>query len=87
MRAAPGNLRVSAVFRERKDGTTVVVVMSIWDSWESIRALVGDDQDQPWIAPEELAQLFDSDNKVGHYFLSDASVRELLPPEWCEEIT
>ena len=86
MRAAPGNRRVSAVFRERQDGTTAVVIMSIWDSLESIRALVGSDHDQPWIAPEELARVFDSDNKVGHYSLSDASVRELLPPEWCEEI-
>ena len=86
MRAAPGNRRASAVFRERQDGTTVVVVMSIWDSLESIRAFVGDDHDRPRLAPEELERVFDSDSKVGHYSLSDASVQELLPPEWCEEI-
>ncbi|RYH63634.1 MAG: hypothetical protein EON54_07705 [Alcaligenaceae bacterium] len=86
MRAAPGNRRVSAVFRERQDGTTVVVVMSIWDSLDSIRALVGEDQDQPWIAAEELARVFDSENKVGHYCQSDTCVLEMLPPEWHEEI-
>lgn len=85
MRAAPGNRRVSAVFRERQDGTTAVVIMSIWDSLESIRALVGGDQDQPWITQEELDCVFDSDHRMGHYSLSDASVRDLLPPEWHEE--
>lgn len=86
MRAAPGSRRVAALFRERQDGTTVVVVMSIWDSIDRIRAFVGDDHEQPWAAPEELALVFDSDKKVGHYSLSEASVRDLLPPEWCLEI-
>lgn len=77
MRAAPGNRRVAALFRERQDGTTVVVVMSIWDSMESICAFTGGEHDQPWVAPSELARVFDSDKKVGHYALSDASVREI----------
>lgn len=86
MRSAPGNRRVAALFRERQDGTTVVVVMSIWNSMESIRAFMGDDHNQPWIEPAELARVFDSEDKVGHYSLSDASVRELLPLEWHQEI-
>ncbi|RYX89320.1 MAG: hypothetical protein EOO28_33320 [Comamonadaceae bacterium] len=86
MRAAAGNRRVTALFRERQDGTTVVVVMSIWDSMESIRAFVRRDHDQPCIAQAELARIFDSDDKVGHYSLVDANALDLLPPEWRQEI-
>lgn len=81
MRDAPGNLRAAALFRERNDGTTIVVVMSIWDSMESIRAFAGGDAAQPSIDAADMAKIFDSDQKVGHYPLSDC-LRTLLPPEW-----
>ena len=86
MRAASGNRRAAAIFRDRQDGTTVAVVMSIWDSMESIRAFVGGDHDQPSIDPVDLPKIFDMDNKVGQYFLSDINAQALLPPEWRKEI-
>jgi hypothetical protein len=81
MRAAPGNKRAIAVFRDRNDGTTVVVVMSVWDSMDSIRAFSGANLDQPSIDPADLEKIFDRDQKVGHYPMSHRNVRELLPPE------
>lgn len=59
MRAAPGNQRAAALFRDRGDGTTVVVVMSIWDSMASIRAFAGEDHDQPSIDAADRPKLFD----------------------------
>lgn len=56
MRDAPGNHRAAALFRERNDGTTIVVVMSIWDSMESIRAFAGGDAAQPSIDAVDLAK-------------------------------
>ncbi|MGJ7542300.1 hypothetical protein [Variovorax sp. LT1R16] len=84
MRGAAGNLRAAALFRERNDGTTIVVVMSIWDSMESICAFAGGDPAQPSIDAADLAKIFDSDQKVGHYPMSDC-VRTLLPPEWQDD--
>lgn len=84
MRDAPGNRRAAALFRARNDGTTIVVVMSIWDSMDSIRAFAGGDAAQPSIDAADLAKIFDSDQKVGHYPLSDC-LRALLPPEWQNE--
>lgn len=84
MKDAPGNHRATAFFRERNDGTTIVVVMSIWDSMESIHAFVGGDAALPSIDVADLAKIFDSDQKVGHYPLSDC-VLSLLPAEWAQE--
>lgn len=45
--AAPGSQRAAALFRDLGDGTTEVVVVSVWDSVQSIRAFVGDDYLKP----------------------------------------
>ena len=86
MRSAPGNHRAAALFRDRNDGTSVVVVMSVWDSMDSIRAFAGGDHEQPSVDPADLAKIFDRDRKVGHYSMSDANVRALLPPEWRKDL-
>jgi hypothetical protein len=86
MRSAPGNHRATALFRDRNDGTSVVIVMSIWDSMESIRAFAGGDPEQPSVDPADLAKIFDRDRKVGHYSMADANVRALLPPEWRKDL-
>jgi hypothetical protein len=86
MRAALGNRRATAIFRDRNDGTTVVVVMSIWDSMASIHAFSGGDHDQPSVDPADLLKIFDRDQKVGHYSMSDPNVMVLLPPEWRKDV-
>ena len=67
MRSQPGNRRAAAVFRDREDGATEVVVMSIWDSMASIEAFVGKDLHAPSIDPNDRPKLFDHEPRVRHY--------------------
>lgn len=80
--AAPGSQRAAALFRDLGDGTTEVVVVSVWDSVQSIRAFVGDDYLKPTIDPNDHQKLFDREPTVRHYAISDRSAIALLPPEW-----
>ena len=82
MRSAPGNCRATALFRAREDGTTVVVVMSTWDSMESVRAFSGNDHEAPSVDPADRAKIFDLEPKVRHYAMSDMTALALIPPEW-----
>lgn len=86
MRAAPGNCRAAALFRDREDGTTVVVVMSVWDSMESVRAFSGNDHEAPSIDPADRGKIFDLEPKVRHYLMSDGSARALIPAEWQDSL-
>ena len=80
MRAASGNQRAAALFRDRGDGTTVVVVMSIWDSMASIRAFAGEDHEQPSIDAADRPKLFDREPVVRHYAVPDWNSLDHLPP-------
>lgn len=86
MQAASGNHRAAALFRAREDGTTVVVVMSVWDSMESVRAFGGDDYEAPSIEPADRLEIFDLEPKVRHYAMSDMTALALIPPEWRNSI-
>lgn len=67
LRRAPGNSRAAAVFRDLDDGTTEVVVMSVWDSMASIEAFVGKASLSPTIDPADRPKLFDHEPHVRHY--------------------
>jgi|GEM_PF-1274108 len=82
MMAVPGNLRAAALFRDRGDGETEVVVVSLWISMESIRAFAGDNVLEPTIDPDDRPKLFDCEPGVRHYELSDGGPAALLPPGW-----
>jgi heme-degrading monooxygenase HmoA len=69
--AQPGNLRASALFRDVGDGTTEVVVMSIWESMASIEAFTGRQSAAPTIDPMDRPKLFDHEPQVRHYFLRE----------------
>jgi hypothetical protein len=84
MRAACGNRRAAALFRDCGDGTTVVTVMSIWDSMDSIRAFAGREVQQPSIDAQDRGKLFDREPVVRHYPLSHADALLPLPAEWRE---
>lgn len=84
MRAAPGNRRAAALFRDRGDGTTVVTVMSIWDSMSSIRAFAGPEVEQPSIDAQDLGKLFDQEPAVRHFPMSEADTLRALPAQWRE---
>ncbi len=80
--AAPGCQRAAALFRDLGDGTAEVVVVSVWDSMQSIRAFAGEDHRKPTIAPSDNAKLFDREPVVRHYSMVQRSAIDLLPPEW-----
>lgn len=81
--AVPGNQGATALFRDLEDGTTEVVVVSMWDSMDSIRAFVGSDNlMKPTIDPNDRAKLFDREPTVRHYVMSDPSAMALVPPAW-----
>lgn len=82
LRAAPGSQRAAAVFRDLGDGTTEVVVMSVWDSMTSIDAFMGQDPPRPIVEPSVRHKLFDREPVVRNYEISDQSVLAMLPPEW-----
>ncbi|MBO9512791.1 MAG: antibiotic biosynthesis monooxygenase [Variovorax sp.] len=76
IRAAEGNQRAAALFRDLNDGTTEVVVVSVWDSMESIQAYAGDPHTAPGIDPRDVPKLFDREPTVRHYAISS------IPTEW-----
>ncbi len=68
LRIQPGNRRAAAVFRDLDDGTTEVVVMSVWDSMASIEAFTGKAPPlAPTIDPNDRPKLFDHEPQVRHY--------------------
>ena len=67
LRSQPGNRRAAAVFRDRDDGTTEVVVMSVWDAMACIEAFAGKALLAPTIDPNDRPKLFDHEPQVQHY--------------------
>lgn len=84
LRAQPGNRRAAAIFRELEDGTTQVVVMSVWDSMASIQAFAGKAPLAPSIDPGDRPKLFDHEPQVRHY-----TMRSLddVPAEFLRELS
>ena len=67
MRLAPGNQRAISLFNNAGDGTVEVVVLSVWDSLEHIKAFAGPNYLQPTIPPSHLDRVFDKEPTVHHY--------------------
>lgn len=82
LRSAPGSHRAAALFRDLGDGTTEVVVISVWDSMESVLAFAGNEPLKPIVETDIQHKLFDREPTVRHYSLSDRSAMDLMPPEW-----
>ena len=58
MRSAPGNQRASSLFNNAGDGTVEVVVLSVWNSMEDIKAFAGPNYLQPTIPPSHVGRVF-----------------------------
>lgn len=80
LRDAPGSQRATALFRDLGDGTTEVVVLSVWDSMASVQAF--DALQKPIVDPAIRHKLFDREPTVRHYAISDRSAIALLPHAW-----
>ena len=65
-KATPGNKGVIALRRER-DGKTEFFLVSLWDSWDAVRAFAGPTPERAVFYPEDDRFLVERDNHVDHY--------------------
>src|SRR4051794_25042404 len=66
-RATPGNLDAWMLFRDRGDGTTEVVTVSLWESREAIMGFAGDDIEVARYYPDDDEFLVEKDVTVSHF--------------------
>ena len=62
----PGNRGVW-VLRRVEDGKSEFTLISLWDSWEAIKAFAGPDYENAVFYPEDDRFLVERDNHVDHY--------------------
>ncbi len=79
LRAAPGNLRAAALFRDRGDGATEVVLASLWISIESVQAFVGSNPLDPGIEAAEVDNVFEFEPTVRQYAVTDLGSLVVVP--------
>lgn len=65
-RATPGNRGVY-VLRRVEGVVAHFLLLTLWDSWESIRAFAGDDVERARYYPEDEAFLLELEPTVTHY--------------------
>jgi heme-degrading monooxygenase HmoA len=66
-RSTPGNIDAWMLYRDRGDGTTEVVTVSLWESRDVISGFAGDDIDAARFYPEDDRYLVERDLTVKHY--------------------
>jgi heme-degrading monooxygenase HmoA len=64
--ATPGNMGVYILARAEGDRAEIVVI-SLWESLEHVRAFAGDDVGRAVFYPEDDRFLVDRDRRVSHY--------------------
>lgn len=65
-RATPGNRGVQ-VLRRTEDGRTHFLLVTLWESWDAIRAFAGDDLERARYYPEDAEFLLELEPRVTHY--------------------
>ena len=65
-RATPGNREVR-ILRRVRDGRAEFVLITLWDSFDAIRAFAGDDVERAVYYPEDGEYLLAMDPHVTHY--------------------
>jgi heme-degrading monooxygenase HmoA len=73
-RATPGNRGVHLLRREEGDASHFVLI-SYWESLESIRGFAGDDPDRARYYPEDSGFLLEMEPRVMHYEVMASSDR------------
>lgn len=84
LRRQIGSLRASSLFRDRSDGTTQVVVASVWESMERIRAYDGGGTSRPMIDASVREKILDRDAVMRYYAidsLDDPALTDLTQVE------
>lgn len=64
--ATPGNRGVQ-VLRRTEDGRTHFLLVSLWESWDAIRAFAGDDVERARYYPVDEEFLLELEPRVTHY--------------------
>ena len=65
-RATPGNRGVQ-VLRRTEGGRTHFLLVTLWESWDAIRAFAGDDVERARYYPEDADFLLELEPRVTHY--------------------
>jgi heme-degrading monooxygenase HmoA len=68
--AIPGFVRASVLRRDVEEGT-VFQVVTVWESWEAIRAFAGADPDAAVVPAAVQAMMGHYDRRVVHYEVAD----------------
>lgn len=66
-RDTPGNLGAMIAVRKIDEQRTEVITLSLWSSWDAIRAFAGEPVDQARYYPEDEKFLLTHPDKVKHY--------------------
>jgi heme-degrading monooxygenase HmoA len=66
-RSTPGNLDAWMLFRDRGDGTTEVVTVSLWESRDAITGFAGENIDVARFYPDDDEYLIERDPTVTHF--------------------
>jgi heme-degrading monooxygenase HmoA len=66
-RDTPGNVAAHLLTRDLADGRTEIVTLSLWTSYEAVRAFAGDDVETAVYYPEDDRYLVDREATVTHY--------------------
>jgi heme-degrading monooxygenase HmoA len=67
----PGFKRAEILYREDKADSILVVLITFWDSIESIKKFAGGDIETAVLYPEDYKYGITSDPEVKHYFTAD----------------
>jgi heme-degrading monooxygenase HmoA len=70
LRAIAGH-RGAYLLRRAVDGAVELVVLTIWDSMESVRKFAGDEPEKAVVEPEARAVLTSFDDYVTHFEVID----------------
>lgn len=68
--AIPGFVRASILRREVEEGTEFQIV-TVWESWEAIRAFAGADPEEAVVPATVRAMMVGYDRRVVHYEVAD----------------
>jgi|SRR6516165_7846014 heme-degrading monooxygenase HmoA len=71
--AIPGFVRASILRREVEGGTEFQIV-TVWESWEAIRAFAGADPEEAVVPAVVQAMMVEYDRRVVHYEVADTYV-------------
>jgi len=66
----PGN-RGAWLLRHDDKGTTEFITLSLWDSFDAIRAFAGEEIEAAVLYPEDERYLIDGESRITHYHVAD----------------